>query len=428
VWNGRFVNRRKDGTTYTEEATISPVRDATGAVVSYVAVKRDITRELEMEDQLVQAHKMEAVGRLVGGVAHDFNNMLQTILGYGEMTLTAAPEEGPVRENVREMQRAARRAADLTRQLLAFARRQTVAPRVVSLNDLVESSLKMLRRLIGEDIDLAWMPGATWNILIDPSQVDQILANLAVNARDAIAEDGKIVIETANIRVGEAECAGRPGAAPGDYVVLSVSDNGCGMDADTMSHAFEPFFTTKEVGQGTGLGLATVYGIVRQCGGFIGVYSESRMGTTFRIYFPRHSGDASELPGTADTGDAPRGTEGILLVEDEAGILEMGKIMLSRLGYSVQAAATPEEAVRLAAKSETPIDLLLTDVVMPGMNGKALAGHIVARRPGIKVLYMSGYTADAIARRGVLDDGAHFIQKPFSSRELARKVREVLDG
>ena len=295
TWAGRMVNKRKDGTLYTEEATISPVRDASGRIVNYVAVKRDITEHLRLAAQFQQAQKMESVGRLAGGVAHDFNNMLGVILGHAELALEQVDPAQPLHADLEEIRKAAERSADLTRQLLAFARKQTVAPKVLDLNETVEGMLKMLRRLIGEDIDLAWLPGADlWPVKMDPSQIDQILANLCVNARDAIAGVGKVTIETGNGAFDEDYCADHAGFVPGEYVLLAVSDDGCGMDKETLAHIFEPFFTTKEMGKGTGLGLATVYGIVKQNNGFINVYSEPGQGTTFKIYLPRHVGKAEQ--------------------------------------------------------------------------------------------------------------------------------------
>ena len=374
TWEGRMVNKRKDGTLYTEDATISPVRDAAGRIVNYVAVKRDITEHLQLADQFQQAQKMESVGRLAGGVAHDFNNMLGVILGYAEMALYEAGPGTPLHDNLTEIRKAAQRSADLTRQLLAFARKQTIDPRVLDLNSTVEGMLNMLRRLIGEDIDLAWLPGADlWPVKMDPAQIDQILANLCVNARDAIADVGKVTIETQNVSLDEAYCAAHAGFAPGEFVMLTVSDDGCGMDEETQRRLFEPFFTTKEIGKGTGLGLSTVYGIVKQNDGFINVYSEPGQGTTFRIYIPRHAAGMVETRATI-AAELPQGHgETVLLVEDEPAMLNMGKGMLEKLGYTVLTAATPGEAMRLAEEHAGEIHLLMTDVVMPEMNGRDLA-------------------------------------------------------
>ncbi|MEW5984648.1 MAG: PAS domain S-box protein [Acidobacteriota bacterium] len=428
TWEGRIINKRKDGTLYTEDATISPVSDKAGRIINYVAVKRDITEHLDLAAQFQQAQKMEAVGRLAGGVAHDYNNMLSVILGYTELLLDKAEPSSPLHDDLLEILNAARRSADITRQLLAFARKQAIEPVVLDLNDAVERMLKILDRLIGEDIDLVLRPAAALPpVLIDPAQVDQIMANLCVNARDAIAGVGKITIETDCLTIDETYAAHHPGSVPGEFVVLSVSDNGRGMDKETVSHLFEPFFTTKPAGKGTGLGLSTVYGIVKQNGGFINVYSEPDVGTTFRIYLPRHAGDADAVePEGGAQAWASRG-ETVLLVEDEEPILRLGQTILARLGYTLLSASTPQEAIRLAHAHTGDIHLLITDVIMPGMNGRDLAERVRALRPGVKVLFMSGYTADVIARHGVLDPGVSYLQKPFRLRDMAAKVRASLD-
>jgi PAS domain S-box-containing protein len=429
TWKGRMVNKRKDGTLYTEDATISPVCDAEGRILNYVAVKRDITEHLRLASQLQQAQKMESVGRLAGGVAHDFNNMLSVIIGFTELAMGKVNPAQPIHADLKEVLTAAKRSVEITRQLLAFARNQTIAPEVLDLNETVEGMLKMLRRLIGEDIDLAWLPGkGLWPVRMDPTQIDQVLANLCVNARDAIENTGKITIETGNTVFDETYCSNHLGFIAGEYAMLAISDNGCGMNEETRSHLFEPFFTTKEVGKGTGLGLATVYGIVKQNDGFINVYSEPGGGATFRIYLPRHAGHLTEIRGES-TEELPmsRG-ETVLLVEDEILILKMSKVILETLGYKVLAANGPDEALRLASEYEGEIDLLITDVVMPGMNGRELAERINAIRPKVKRLFMSGYTADVIAHRGVLDEGVRFIPKPFSQKELAAKIRQALEG
>ncbi|MCF8143069.1 MAG: PAS domain S-box protein [Deltaproteobacteria bacterium] len=389
---------------------------------------RDVTDEKKLEAQLTQAQKTEALGRLAGGVAHDFNNMLTVIIGNAEMALMDVASSDPLYARLQKVDNAARRSADLTRQLLAFARKQTISPKVLNLNDTVSSMLEMLRRLIGEDIDLAWRPWAElWPVKIDPSQIDQVLANLCVNARDAIAGVGKVTVETGNIAFDEDYCATHPDSIPGEYVLLAVSDDGCGMDQETQAHLFEPFFTTKSVGKGTGLGLATVYGIVKQNDGFINVYSEPGQGTTFKIYFPRHKAEpAGPLVETA--AETPHGgRETVLMVEDEEAIVDIGKSILEKLGYTVLMAKTPGEAIRLAEMDTGDIRLLITDVVMPEMNGHDLAERLASIKPGLKCLYMSGYTANVIAHRGILEAGVYFIQKPFSMMDLAAKVREVLD-
>lgn len=389
----------------------------------------DITMRKELESQLIQAQKMESVGRLAGGVAHDFNNMLGIILGYTEMSLDQVDPTEMLHVNLLEIRNAANRSADLTRQLLAFARKQTVAPKVIDLNEALEGMLKMLRRLIGEDIDLTWLPGRDlWPVKLDPSQIDQILANLCVNARDAISGVGKMTLETGNRIFDEDYCTTHPGSLQGEYVMLNVSDNGCGMDKETQLHIFEPFFTTKEMGKGTGLGLATVFGIVKQNNGFINVYSETEHGTTFTIYLPRHISMATQTQMKDSDGPAAHGNETILLVEDEPVILKMTTVMLERMGYTVVAAFAPGEAIRLAEAHTDHIHLVMTDVIMPEMNGRDLVRKLLLRYPDIKSLFMSGYTSNVIAHHGTLEPGIHFIQKPFSIQNLAAKVREVLDN
>ncbi|MCF8144411.1 MAG: PAS domain S-box protein [Deltaproteobacteria bacterium] len=389
--------------------------------------KRAEAERRKLQAQLNQAQKLEAVGRMAGGVAHDFNNMLAVILAHTELALMDTDPDDPIQERLQQIQQTTHRSADLVRQLLAFARKQTVAPVVLNLNDTVEGMLKILRRLIGEDIDLAWMPGAKlWPIKMDPSQIDQILANLCVNARDAIKDVGRIVIQTENIRLDGPYCSANPEGAIGDHVVLSVSDQGCGMEKEVLENLFEPFFTTKGVGKGTGLGLATVYGIVKQNEGFITVYSEPGEGATFRIYLPRHVGEATEFQ--QDPVEALRGGhETILVVEDELTLLEIGKSMLERLGYEVLVANTPNEAIRAAGNYAGEIHLLMTDVIMPEMNGRDLSDRLLTLYPNLKCLFTSGYTAEVITHHGVLDPGVHFIQKPFTLQALSNKLRQVLE-
>ncbi|MGB3224303.1 MAG: transporter substrate-binding domain-containing protein [Desulforhopalus sp.] len=381
----------------------------------------------KLERQLIQAQKMESVGRLAGGVAHDYNNVLGVIIGFTELAMDKTAPDDPLNEDLQEVLNAARRATEITRQLLAFARKQTIAPQVLNLNDTLDSMLKMLRRLIGEDIDLSWRPrSGLWSVKIDPSQLDQLLANLCVNARDAIADVGKITIETRNVSFDEEYCTDHPGFSPGDFALLAVSDDGCGMDKEILDQLFEPFFTTKETGKGTGLGLATVYGIVKQNEGFINVYSEPGKGSTIKIYLPRHGSEAEGVREVA-AAEIPQGQgETILIVEDEAAILRLAVKMLERQKYVVLEAATPGRAVEIAKEHGGAIDLLITDVIMPEMNGRDLANEMQVLYPELKVLFMSGYTADVIAHRGVLDEGVNFVQKPFSNHGLAIKVREVL--
>ncbi|MBN1347196.1 MAG: response regulator [Phycisphaerae bacterium] len=418
---------RKDGSRLPVLLSFTALRDAGGNIHGFLGISVDISERIRTEEQLRQALKMESVGRLAGGVAHDFNNMLSVILGYVEQAIDQMGPSSPIRADLEEVQKAAMRSADLTRRLLAFARRQTVAPRVLDMNETVDGMLKILRRLIGENIDLTWIPGpGLHRVWIDPIQVDQILANLCVNARDAIGGVGKVTIETHNVTLDEADCDRDPGARPGEYVVLALSDDGCGMSKETMEHLFEPFYTTKGSGEGTGLGLATVYGVARQNNGFITVYSEPDQGTTFRIYLPKHDSE-TEPPSAEHLEETTQhGQETVLLVEDETAILTLTKRLLSGLGYNVLTATSPSEAIRMVEEHTGEIDLLMTDVIMPGMNGRELAARLSSVRPRMRCLYMSGYTAEAIAHHGVLRDGVHFIQKPFTRRELALKVRQSL--
>lgn len=428
-WEEIPIVRRGRETSYIAARNVPiPGGNLMASMVWEISDRVRAARDKEkLHEQLLQASKMESVGQLAGGVAHDFNNMLSVILGYTEMAMDGITEGNPLYGDLKEIRKAAERSADITRQLLAFARRQIIAPEVLDLNESVGGVLKMLRRLIGEDIDLAWLPGANvWPVKMDPSQLDQLLANLCVNSRDAIAGIGKITIETETVTFDDAYCADHQGAVPGDFVLLLVSDDGCGMEKAVLEHIFEPFFTTKEVGEGTGLGMATVYGIVKQNDGFINVYSEPGRGTTFKVYLPRHLGSSEKSTG-ADKPEVPRGHgETVLLVEDEQAILRMGAKMLQKLGYQVLAANGPGEALRLAA--DHPIDLLITDVVMPEMNGRELAERLHAIHPNLKILFMSGYTANVIAHRGVLDEGVNFMPKPFAEPELAVHVRQALDG
>jgi PAS domain S-box-containing protein len=427
TWSERVIHKRKDGTLFTVEASVSPIRDASGRITNYVSVRRNISDQLRLEAQFRQAQKMESVGRLAGGVAHDFNNMLGVILGHAELATHHAEANNPLRAHLEAILDAGHRSADITRQLLAFARRQTISPKVLDLNATVEGMFKMIRRLIGEQIDLAWLPKANvWPVKMDPSQIDQILVNLCVNARDAISEMGKITIETGKVTLGETCCSRHNDFVPGDYVLIAVSDNGCGMDRETCDRIFEPFFTTKDVSRGSGLGLSTVYGIVKQNNGLINVYSEPGKGTTFRIYLPRHAGDVNETE--AQTVKIPHGRgETVLLVEDEAVMMEVSQAILENLGYRVLTAMSPTMAIQLAEQHASEIDLLITDVIMPELNGRDLAAMVRDRCPAVKTLFMSGYTADVIVHQGVLEAGVNFIQKPFSIQDLASKIRISLD-
>jgi len=426
-WQGELLNRKKDGSPCWEWATILPIHDAAGATTHYLALLEDITERKALEDQLRQKQRVEAIGQLAGGIAHDFNNMLQVILGNTEIAMREGKLSEPVQTSLTEIHHAASRSAELTNQLLAFARRQVVAPEVLDLNEVIAGMLKFLGRLISEDIKLHWKPGPDlWNVKIDPLQVHQILANLAVNARDAMVDGGILVIETKNVRVTDTMTAPFAGGYTDEYILLSASDSGCGMDAETAEHIFEPFFTTKEKGQGTGLGLSTVYGIVGQNRGFIDVQSEPGKGSTFKIYLPRAHEREDTPPATSST-KARRGNETILYVEDEESILKIGRPILEEHGYTVIATHDPLEALALAEQHPDPIDLLITDVVMPGMSGKDLNTQLTARHPSLKTLYVSGYTDDIIAKRGVLEKGIDFLNKPYSVTGLAAKVREILD-
>ncbi|MFW5802505.1 MAG: transporter substrate-binding domain-containing protein [Verrucomicrobiota bacterium] len=406
---------------------VGDVAYALRAIENAQRSREEEEKRKSLESQLQQAQKMESVGRLAGGVAHDFNNLLMGIMNYAELCRENVGAEHPVREWLDEITQEAERSAKLARQLLAFARKQTVAPKILDLNEVVEGMLKMLRRLIGEDVDLVWQPGTgLWPVKLDPGQIDQILANLCVNARDAIGGVGKLTIETENATIDEKYCDSRAYFKPGEYVVLAVSDDGCGMDPETLENIFEPFYTTKGVGEGTGLGLATVYGIVKQNEGFINVYSEPGKGTTFRIYLSRCERSAEEPRETVAPTEHHGGTEIILLVEDEKSIRVTAAAFLERLGYTVLAADSPEAALQLASDHPDNIDLLITDVVMPGMSGRDLAEKLAPDHPAMKVLYISGYTANVIAHRGILDTAVTFLAKPFTRDDLAAKVREVL--
>jgi two-component system cell cycle sensor histidine kinase/response regulator CckA len=423
-----FRLRHKDGTYRWISASGKLIAGTDKKSKRFMGCHVDITAHLQLEAQLFQAQKMESVGRLAGGVAHDYNNMLGVILGYGELALDKVKPGEPLYEDLEKILEAARRSRDITRQLLAFARKETIAPEILDLNATVESMLKMIRRLIGEDIDLAWLPGAgLWPVRMDPSQVDQSLANLCVNARDAIANVGRITIETDNVTIDKDYCSDHAGFVPGDYVMLAVSDTGSGIAPEDLDKIFEPFFTTKGLGKGTGLGLATVYGIVKQNDGFINVYSETGNGTTIRIYLPRHSGqvDEADLESTLEI-PSSRG-ETILLVEDDGSILELSRRILVSLGYTLLTATTPGEAMALAKGHSGRIHLLITDVVMPEMNGRELSKQLQVLYPDLKILFISGYTANVIAHRGVLEKGVYFLPKPFSKKDLAVKVRQVLD-
>ncbi|TWI76892.1 PAS domain S-box-containing protein [Desulfobotulus alkaliphilus] len=419
-----FRHRRADGSIRDVAVLSSVIRLKNKEYLH--SIIHDISQRKRLEAQLIQSQKMESIGRLAGGVAHDFNNMLGIIMGNAELMETRLDARHPAMAELGEIKKAAERSTELTKQLLAFARRQTIAPRVLNLNQTIEGMLKMLHRLIGEGIELRWHPEENLRyVRMDSSQLDQILVNLTVNAKDAIAGVGMMTIETANASFEEGYGETHGDFIPGDYVMLAVSDNGCGIEKEHLPQLFEPFFTTKPQGSGTGLGLSMIYGIVRQNQGFINVYSEPGKGSTFRIYLPATDEESCSAPDAEKT-SLPRGKECILLVEDEPALLQLTGRILEKLGYEVMAAATPEEALSLAEQHGNKIHLLLTDVVMPQMNGQELSLRIENRCPGIRSLFMSGYTANVIAHHGVLKPGIHFLQKPFSMKDLAEKIRETM--
>jgi len=400
------------------------LEQANRALERDIAQRRQAEAEREkLQVQLAQAQKMESVGRLAGGVAHDFNNLLGVILGYVELALEKVDSSDPLREDLLEIHHAATRSAEITRQLLTFARKQSINPRILDLNETIENMLNILRRLISENIELIWRPGSgLWRVMADPSQIDQILANLCVNARDAITGSGTITMETGNIPLDDTACAARAGSVPGQYVFLAVSDDGCGMDAETISHLFEPFFTTKELGKGTGLGLATVYGIVRQNKGFIDVRSEPARGTTFTVYLPRYQGDSDAVP-TGDGSCIHRGNgEIVLVVDDDAAILKLARKMLSGLGYQVLEALDAESARKQVVRQAGEVRGLLVDLTLPGLDGEDLARSLRTVAPRLRVMYMSGDAPDAVSLVKIRQEDAVFIQKPFSIRDLAFQV------
>lgn len=421
--------RHKDGTWKILESTSSTIRSQEGDVEKLVIVNRDVTERRQLEEQFRQAQKMEAVGRLSGGVAHDFNNLLGVIIGYAEFLQDRLEKDDPLRGSVDEIVKAGQRAASLTRQLLAFSRQQVLDPKVLDLNAVVTDMGKLLRRLIGEDVALTTqLDPALGRVKADQGQLEQVIMNLAVNARDAMPEGGKLTIRTANTAMDETFVRRYPyPVKPGPYVLLTVTDTGVGMDSDTKARAFEPFFTTKEKGKGTGLGLSTVYGVVKQSGGYIEIHSVPSAGTTFQIYLPPVDDPVKTERGSTPHAHALHAKETILLVEDEDSLRTVTRDTLVKFGYKVLEARNGNEGLQASRAHAGPIDLLLTDIVMPGMGGRELAREVVKQRPETRVVYMSGYTGQSVGEQGPVDPGSFFLLKPFSREKLARKVREALD-
>ena len=434
IWEGVVIDLSnyillltRNGAERTIEGSIAPLRDDKGDITGAVLVFRDITQRKVLEGQLLQAQKMEAIGGLTAGLAHDFNNLLTSVISYSSFLLESMDKDDPMRQDIEEIKKAGKRAASLTGQLLAFSRKQVLQPKVLDLNVLITNIEKMLRRLIEENVELEMVleqePG---KVEVDPGQMEQAIMNLSINARDAMPQGGKLIIETANVDLDEAYAHSHLTVQPGPYVMLVVSDTGTGMDQETRSHIFEPFFTTKEKGVGTGLGLSTVYGIVKQSNGYIWVYSEPGQGSTFKVYLPRVEKD-EEVEKEQVSMDSLSGSETILVVEDDEEVLNLEQRIIKGHGYSVLKAQDGEEAMRVGEQHDGPIHLMVTDVVMPKMSGKELAEQLRSLYPEMKVLYISGYTDNIIFHHGVLDTGAAFLQKPFTPEVLAGKVREMLD-
>jgi two-component system, cell cycle sensor histidine kinase and response regulator CckA len=429
VFRGILANRKKSGEIFYAEKSITPVRDSEGKITHFISNDRDITERRRLEAQLQQAQKMDAIGKLAGGVAHDFNNLLMVISSYAELMQNSLAPEHPLRRNVQEIMTASRRAADLTRQLLAFGRKQMQSLQFLSLNGIILEINKMLPHLLREDIQIVFVPGEhLGRVKADRVQIEQVVMNLAANARDAMPDGGKLTIETASVRVDEAYVQQRHAMVPvGNYVLLTVSDSGQGIAPECMTHIFEPFYTTKEDGKGTGLGLATVYGIVKQSGGFVWVYSEPGLGATFKIYLPTVEQQADEIPAPKPVAKSLGGFETVLLVEDEAALRQPAREFLSSKGYTVIEATDGDDALRIAKNYTGRIDLMITDVIMPHMGGAQLAETLAEKRPQMKVLFVSGYAENTILGHGPIDVMTQFLQKPFSLEELARKIRTVLD-
>ena len=429
VFRGVLANRKKSGEIFYAEKSITPVRDSEGKITHFISNDRDITERRRLEAQLQQAQKMDAIGKLAGGVAHDFNNLLMVISSYAELMQNSLAPEHPLRRNVQEIMTASRRAADLTRQLLAFGRKQMQSLQFLNLNGIILEINKMLPHLLREDIQIVFVPGEhLGRVKADRVQIERVVMNQAANARDAMPDGGKLTIETASVRVDEAYVRQRHAMVPvGDYVLLTVSDSGQGIAPECMTHIFEPFYTTKEDGKGTGLGLATVYGIVKQSGGFVWVYSELGLGATFKIYLPTVEQQADEIPVPKAVAKSIGGRETLLLVEDEAALRQPAREFLVSKGYAVIEATDGDDALRIAKNHTGRIDLMITDVIMPHMGGAQLAETLAAERPEMKVLFVSGYAENTILGHGPIDVMTQFLQKPFSLEELARKIRKVLD-
>jgi PAS domain S-box-containing protein len=428
-WSGELIAHRKSGEIFPVFMTIAPLQDEGGNVKGLVGVSADISQRKELEEQLRQSQKMDAIGRLAGGIAHDFNNLLTAITGYSQIALLKLHAEDPLRKDIEEILKAGERATGLTRQLLAFSRRQVLQPRLLDLNSVIVGMEYMLRRLIGEDITLVTrLEPDLGRVMADPGQIEQVILNLVVNSRDAMPAGGTLTIQTANIDLFEDYSHQNYRARPGPYVMLAVTDSGCGMDELVQSRAFDPFFTTKESGKGTGLGLSTVYGIVEQSGGDIRLYSQAGQGTTFKIYLPRIEEKEKKVPASIRPAEVSlRGVETILLVEDEDAVRNLIRSILRQNGYTVIESRHGGEALLICERYEGPIHLLLTDVVMPQMSGGELADRLQPLRPSMKALYMSGYTDNDIIRRGAPDAESSFLQKPFTPQVLLRKIRALLD-
>ena len=428
-FNGTVVNRKKNGESFILEKVITPLKNPEGAITHFISTGRDVTDEKKLQSELQQSQKMEAIGRLAGGVAHDFNNLLMVISGYGELALEALPAENELRPKVAEIVSASRRAADLTRQLLAFGRKQMQSLRLLDLNTVLAEILRMLPRLIGEDIRFEFVPGKGLKpVKADPVQIEQIVINLAVNARDAMPKGGELRVETRNVQLDQSYREKHAIVPAGKYVLLQVSDTGIGIAAEHLPHIFEPFYTTKDEGKGTGLGLATVYGIVKQNGGFIWVYSEPNFGTTFKVYLPLAESGVLQASAPSKHENIPRGSETVLLVEDEAAVRRCVREYLTAQGYTVLEAVNGEEALKVSRAYCGPIQIMLTDVVMPQMSGPKVAEQLAAERPQMKILFASGYAESTVLRHGKIDVTAQFIEKPFSLSALASKIHDALAG